>query len=114
MSSRNDGYQLALASFETQFGADVAQELVDEFFDALNSMVEDLRQALSERQTQPIKVVTHRLIGLCPIYHADPIATLSRKIEDELPSENWTAIDEHCKQLFEEYESYSAGRQIAA
>jgi HPt (histidine-containing phosphotransfer) domain-containing protein len=100
------GYNEALESFTECFDKTVARNLLNEFVEAVESVLNELHEKAPSRNLKMVKPLTHRLIGLCPIYKANRLSELSQAMEKEMALERWEQIEAHvieCRDAFAQY-----------
>lgn len=100
------GYNDALESFTSGFDRAIAKNLLNEFVEAIESVLNELSEKTPSRNMKIVKPLTHRLIGLCPIYKAHRLSEISQLMEKEMLLDRWDGIEAHvleCRDAFAEY-----------
>ena len=104
--SADCGYNEALENFTSGFDKTIAKNLLNEFVEAIESVLNELHEKAPSRNIKLIKPLTHRLIGLCPIYKANRLAEISQLMEKEMAADRWDSIESHvidCRDAFALY-----------
>jgi HPt (histidine-containing phosphotransfer) domain-containing protein len=99
-------YNEALACFTANFDSAAAHQLLSEFVQAVEELLEELGDIVKMRRLSEIKPVTHRLIGLCPVFQAHQLAELAQLLDNDVQLEDWQAIELRllaCREAFRSY-----------
>ena len=100
------GYDQALVTFTGHFGRETAVSLLDEFVEAIEELIPDLEAKMRTRDMLQVTPLTHRLIGLCPVYKAGRLADLGHMMEQEMRRGDWLAVESHNQQLRAAFAEY--------
>lgn len=93
-------------SFIRQFGAETSQVLLRDFVAAMETLLTEIELQVHQRDKVELKRLTHRIIGLCPIYMAKEAAMIGQMIEDELKVGDWVKISQLQEQLRNSFKTY--------
>ncbi len=100
------GYQQALENFTQHFGLETALTLMTEFVNAMKEVLPELEDSVPSKDITRVMPLTHRLIGLCPIYKAGHLADIGQAMEREMARGDWQAVEEHSSQLSPAFSLY--------
>ena len=104
------GYAHALEDFTNHFGLETALMLLTEFVEALKVVLPDLEASVPTKDPTRVKPLTHRLIGLCPIYKASKLADIGQAMEAEMARGDWQAVEKQSSQLTAAFTEYMGVR----
>lgn len=78
-----------------------------EFLEAFKSTHIDLQPEIVAKDGAAVKVLTHRLIGLCPTFDAHELADLARGIEECVTVDDWQTATKYFQELDSKFKQFS-------
>ena len=105
-SDNESAYQRAQVSFTSQFGEDDCKSLLKAFVEAMELLLARVGTHVQDHDGVSLKRLTHRVIGICPIYFAIETADIAQSIEDELQLGDWAKVEELCGQMTLSFQKY--------
>jgi hypothetical protein len=110
-ASHENNYQRAYTLFAQQFGEKDTRSLLTAFVEAMELLLIEVDAHVAQRDAVLLKRLTHRVIGMCPVYLATETAALGEMIEAELMLGDWSKIEDLRRQLRTSFQKY-LGKQI--
>jgi HPt (histidine-containing phosphotransfer) domain-containing protein len=110
-SDSESAYQRAYVMFTAQFGEDDCNALLKAFVEAMETLLAEVDTHVENHDGISLKRLTHRVIGMCPIYLARETAELAQNIEDELTLGDWAKVEKLCGQMRSSFQRY-LGRRV--
>jgi HPt (histidine-containing phosphotransfer) domain-containing protein len=107
-SDNASAYQRAQISFTSQFGEDDSKTLLKAFVETMELLLAQVDTHVHHHDGDSLRRLTHRVIGICPIYFASETADIAQRIEDELKLEDWAKVEELCGQMTLSFQKYLA------
>jgi hypothetical protein len=105
-AGNESGYQRAHASFTAQFGEDDSKTLLIAFVEAMEQILTEIDTHVFHRDGVLLSRLTHRVIGMCPMYLATETADMARSIEIELKLGDWAKVENLCVLLRTSFQKY--------
>lgn len=95
-----------IASLKRILGTEDAGLLLIEFLESVSSTFEELKPVIESKDGTAVKLLTHRLIGLCPTFSAQALADLSRGIEECIEVDDWQTAEKYFHKLQAKFKEF--------
>jgi HPt (histidine-containing phosphotransfer) domain-containing protein len=100
-----------IAELEVKLGTKEAGPLLLEFLEAFQSTHEQLKVEIGAKDAAAVRKLTHRLIGLCPVFNAQELADLALAIESSIKSSDWQSAQTSCDELDKKFGEFAVRLQ---